>query len=72
MTTNALPNALTLARRAGVPCPEMDCDGFSFAVWTDQETGRWGHIDVARNRVTMFNPETGRHEPMSLALTIPA
>lgn len=63
--TNAQANAVRLARRAGVPCPVLRDGDFTFAVWTDGQ--RWGHIDVTRHCVTVWNPDTGRHDRMPLA-----
>lgn len=62
---NAAPNAVTLARRAGVPCPPLTAENFSFVVWDDGT--RWGHIDVTRRKVTVWNPTTGQHDRLPLA-----
>ncbi len=57
---NSIPNAARLARLAGVPCPALNQEDFSFVIWEDGPD--WGHIDVVRNKVTRWNPETQRHE----------
>jgi hypothetical protein len=58
---NAVPNTRTLARLAGVPCPQLrEEGGFSFSIW--EKGNRWGHIDVTRLQVTEFNPVSQRHE----------
>jgi hypothetical protein len=58
--SNAASNAARLARLAGVPCPALNQEDFSFAVWADGPD--WGHIDVAQNKVTRWNAEVQRHE----------
>ncbi len=60
ISANAASNAAYLARLAGVPLPKISHNAFSFVIWEDH--GRWGHIDLAKMKVTEWNPAASRHE----------
>ncbi len=55
---NCQSTVRTLARLAGIPCPALLADSFTYVVWNSGD--RWGHINIS-GRVTEYSAAAGRH-----------